>query len=51
MQLAPAHVDANLKLGIAYLNLGNRTAALQQYNLLLNLDPEAARQLHNVIFR
>jgi hypothetical protein len=42
-------VDANLKLGLEYVYLGNKTEALQQYEILQNLDREVARQLRSMI--
>ena len=44
-EIDPRPVDANLKLGLEYVYLGNNTEALQQYDVLSNLNPPAARQL------
>jgi tetratricopeptide (TPR) repeat protein len=51
VELEPRHIDANLKIGIEYLNLGNKDAAIQQYYVLKNIDPEQAQQLYYLIYR
>ena len=49
MRVDPRHAGANLKLGMEYLISGDRTGARQQYHVLEDLDPEAARVLLSLI--
>jgi tetratricopeptide (TPR) repeat protein len=51
VELEPRHVDANLKVGLEYLSLGNKQAAIQQYYILKEFAPKEAEQLHNLIYR
>jgi len=51
VELEPRNVDANLKVGLEYLSLGNKQAAIQQYYVLKDLDPEQAKQLYGLIYR
>jgi hypothetical protein len=51
VELEPRHVDANLKIGVEYLSLGNKAAAIQQYEVLKGLSPKDAQQLHALIYR
>ncbi|MDT4967608.1 MAG: hypothetical protein QOJ64_2345 [Acidobacteriota bacterium] len=49
VRLDPRHVDANLKLGLEYVFLGKKAEALQQYEVLKNLDREVAEELRQMI--
>lgn len=46
----PRLVPAHLRLGIAFLNQGQTTQALQQYEVLRNLNPVAAEMLFQEIY-
>lgn len=45
IKLKPDDVDSHYNLGVTYSDLGNREAALKEYNILNSLDKEAAKQL------
>lgn len=49
VRIQPRHADANLKLGMEYLFNHDPTGARQQYYVLKDLDPEAARTLLSLI--
>ena len=49
VRIDPRHADANLKLGMEYLFNDDPTGARQQYYVLRDLDPEAARTLLRLI--
>ena len=49
LEVEPRNVFANHALGLAYLNTGNKTGAMQQYYILQNLNPNVAAQLLNQI--
>ena len=45
LEVEPKNVFANHALGLVYARLGNKTAAMQQYYILQNIDPHAAAEL------
>lgn len=45
LRISPSFPLAHFNLGSAYLNLGNREAALNEYRTLLSLDPNLASNL------
>jgi len=49
IQLEPNYVFAHYRLGGAYIIIGNREAALEQYEILKELDPDKAQALLNLI--
>jgi tetratricopeptide (TPR) repeat protein len=49
VKLEPAYPDSNFALGIAYIQVGDRTAALKQYNVLKQLDSKMAVKLREAI--
>lgn len=49
--LAYDYAKAHYGLGIAYLIVGRKSDALEQYKMLLNLDEELADELFNLIYR
>jgi len=50
IRLKPGFADAHYGLGMAYLKLGDRGSALQEYNILRNLDKEKADKLFSLIY-
>jgi hypothetical protein len=40
-----------MKTGLEYLSLGNKQAAIQQYQILKELDSQQAQQLYNKIYQ
>jgi len=51
IQLKPDFADAHLELGVVYVWLGDKTSAIEQYNILKNLDSNKAQELLDVITR
>ncbi|MFC1657413.1 tetratricopeptide repeat protein [Candidatus Moduliflexota bacterium] len=51
LRVYPDHVDAHFRLGVAYLNLGERGYALEAYDSLKRLDGEKASDLLMMIAR
>lgn len=51
IQLKPDFADAHLELGVVYVWLGDKTSAMEQYNILKNLDSNKAQELLDVITR
>jgi protein O-GlcNAc transferase len=49
IRLKPDYGRAYFNLGKCLLAMGNRDAALEQYNILQNLDQEWAEKLDNLI--
>jgi len=47
----PDLAEAHYGLGVAYLIIRDRGAALEQYSILKNLDRELANELFNLIYR
>ena len=45
----PDFGKASYNLGKSYLALGNRSAALEQYNILQAIDPDWAERLNGLI--
>jgi len=43
--------EAHYNLGAIYLDVGDRSSALEQYKILKNLDPELANKLFNEIYK
>jgi hypothetical protein len=42
--------EGHLNLGMTYLKMGNRGAAIEEYKILKDLDPDMANQLFNLIY-
>lgn len=51
VQSEPTHVYANHALGMAYVLTGDKTAAMQQYYILKNLNADMAADLLQAISR
>jgi len=51
IRLKPDHARAHLGLGIAYVVLGDKAAALEEYRILQTLDKEKASVLFNGIYK
>ena len=51
IRIDPYDASAHYGLGIAYLGISNKTAALEQYEILKGLDRDLADQLGNYIYR
>ncbi len=49
IRLKPDYGRAYFNLGKCFLAMGNRDAALEQYNILQNLDQDWAEKLGNLI--
>jgi tetratricopeptide (TPR) repeat protein len=45
LELNPASADAHANLGEAYHGVGNKGAAIEQYNLIKEQAPELAKEL------
>ncbi|MCU1268545.1 MAG: hypothetical protein JWM21_4863 [Acidobacteria bacterium] len=45
----PNSPDAHTNLGLAYVGLGNKEAATQEYNIVKSMDPILAKQLLKAI--
>lgn len=50
IRLQPDSAPAHASLGLAYLSLGNRIAALEEYKVLQRLDPKMAEALFKKIY-
>ena len=51
IRINPDYVDAHYCLGVSYVILGRRVDALDEYNILKNLDKERADKLFNWIYK
>jgi len=51
IQLKPDFADAHLELGVVYVWLGDKTSAMEHYNILKNLDSSKAQELLDEITR
>jgi tetratricopeptide (TPR) repeat protein len=49
IRLEPDYAGAHYNLGMAYNNIGNREAALEQYEILKELGPDTANKLFNFL--
>ena len=49
--MRPKLAQTHLSLGVAYMLLGNKAGAMEEYNLLKSLDPARAERLYKVISR
>jgi tetratricopeptide (TPR) repeat protein len=49
IRLKPDYGKAYYNLGKCLLAMGNRDAALEQYNILQNIDPDWAEKLNELI--
>jgi tetratricopeptide (TPR) repeat protein len=49
IRINPELADSHLKLGIVYCALGNKGSALDEYNILKDLDKDLANTLFNLI--
>jgi hypothetical protein len=49
LEVEPKHVFGNHALGLVYARMGNKTAAMQQYYILQNIDPHVAAELLRLI--
>jgi Flp pilus assembly protein TadD len=45
LEVEPKHIYGNHALGLAYVILGNKTGAMQQYYVLQTLNPRLAADL------
>jgi len=45
----PNFAQPHLSLGVAYVTIGNKRAALEEYRTLKSLDPGRAERLYKVI--
>jgi len=43
-------MDAHYNLGVAYLNVRDKSSALDQYKILKDLDKDSANELFNLIY-
>jgi len=50
IRLKPDSVKAHLNLGMAFIKLGDRGSALEEFKILKQLDQESANQLFNLIY-
>lgn len=46
----PTNADYLLELGTAYINLGDKVAAIQQYQILKTLNTGLAQRLYRLIY-
>ena len=51
VEIEPRNAEAHLKVGLEYLSLGNKEAAIQQYHILKEFAPGPAQELYSVIHR
>ena len=51
LQLKPDFAEAHYLLGLVYLNLGNKGAALDEYRILKSINEVLAGKLFNKIYR
>jgi tetratricopeptide (TPR) repeat protein len=49
IQMRPNFAQPHLSLGVAYMLLGNKRGAMEEYNALKALDPARAERLYKVI--
>ena len=50
IRLKPDSVKAHLDLGMAYLKVGDKGSALEEFKILKKLDQESANRLFNLIY-
>jgi len=48
--LKPSLAEAHLNLGMAYLKLGDKGSAMEEYKILRGLNQELANKLFNLIY-
>ena len=51
LDLEPRQVRPILQIGLESLSLGNKQAAIQQYQILKERDSQLAQQLYNAIYK
>jgi tetratricopeptide (TPR) repeat protein len=51
IRIKPDHANAHYNLGEVYLGLNDRNAAMEEYDILKNLDPQKADVLLNLILK
>ncbi|MHC4646155.1 MAG: tetratricopeptide repeat protein [Planctomycetota bacterium] len=49
IKIKPDYTDPRFNLGLTYLNIGDKSSALEQYEILKTLDAETADALFNII--
>ncbi|MBP1696041.1 MAG: hypothetical protein H6Q41_1229, partial [Deltaproteobacteria bacterium] len=50
IRLKPSLAEAHLNLGMAYLRLGDKGSAIEEYKILKELDKVLANRLFNLIY-
>lgn len=50
IRLKPDFAEAHYYLGVVYLKVDDRSNALEEYNILKNLNKELANELFNLIY-
>ena len=50
-KVRPDYGEAHYNLGIAYMGVGKKQAALEQFKILKNLDRDFADKLFNLIYK
>jgi tetratricopeptide (TPR) repeat protein len=51
IRIKPDYADAHYGLGVAYLIIGDRGSALNEYKILKNLDNNLSNRLFNLIYK
>ena len=51
VQMTPSRPQFRFNLAVAQMAASNRTAAIEQYNILKRSDPDLARSVYNMLFR
>ena len=51
IRIKPDYAEAHNNLGIAYLGVGNKNTAIEQYKILKNLDMDFAAKLLSFIHK
>jgi tetratricopeptide (TPR) repeat protein len=51
IRLSPDDPRMHLGLGKVYVNLGEKPAALEEYKILMKLNPDMANSLFDVIYK
>jgi Flp pilus assembly protein TadD len=51
IRLSPDDPRMHLGLGKAYVNMGEKASALEEYKILMKLNPDMANSLFDVIYK